>query len=347
MCLRVCPVFRISLPEDLGVVLRIFRGCSSDERLYECGASGGVVSSILYGLFSKGEIDGALVTFYDSKLNLFGDFITSEGEIISHSGSFYHTCRQLTNFRNIDRFRSVAIVGLPCHIAAAHMLAEELGCRDRIRLFISLFCSIGRMKRGLEDFLTARKGVNLSEVSVSVYRSRYGIQRPGLICISTERGSISFEYQEYLGFVDYFYMPEGCYHCRQLYGLQADISVGDDWGVTTLEKIALVCVNTTRGLEILRNCTLLKLWDLGEDGKVITLIASQPMGYPRKFERGKGIDTVLRLVKFLGRFNTSRFKVLRKVALGMRFMASKYVVWLHKRRLVLLGKKPEGAICQR
>ena len=41
-----------------------------------------------------------------------------KGRGLTYSGSFYQTCKQLVNLKNIRQYRSVAVVGLPCHISA-------------------------------------------------------------------------------------------------------------------------------------------------------------------------------------------------------------------------------------
>jgi len=332
-CLVVCPLEDISCPESLNQVLAVFRGYSRDSKIYKNSSSGGVVSSVLYDLFFKDEIDGALVTFFDENLNLFGNFISSKDEVIDHSGSFYHSCKQLLRFKDIERFRSVAVVGLPCHIIAARRLVNILGYQKSVRLFISLFCSIGRMKKGIEEFLFFCKGVDLGEISVSRYKSRYGDQRLGIILMSTDKGDISFECNEYLSFGDYFYVPEGCYYCRRLYGLCADISVGDDWAITTANKVALVCANSSLGLQVLKENKFLELQEVGEKERIAVLVRSQPLGYPRKMGKQGGVNFILRIVKFVGRLNKSRNIFLRKVALKTRALVCMYLLSRFRREV--------------
>ncbi len=316
LCSEVCPVEEVKIPDDLNRVKRAYRGHSKNKDIYHNSSSGGGVSSLLWTMFDANLIDAALVAHYDDHLNIYGDFITSKEEILIYSGSFYQTCKQLINIRNISKFRSVAVVGLPCHISAVNKYVNRLNINN-IYVTMSLFCTIGRMREGLKDFLKDQDHEVFLQSKATRYKSRIGDKRNGRILIETCEGNkLDFGYSEYLAFVDYFYTPRGCFNCRKLFGLHADISVGDDWGISSDKKVFLMAINTDRGLDILnKSLNLLEIEDLGNEAPHV-LIRSQPNGFTLKVAPPKWKNVALHAINIIGRLN--KFKFLRKIAYKFR-----------------------------
>jgi len=324
ICLELCPVSKIAEPDDLRKVRAVFQGYSRVPEFYLHGASGGVVSSILYYLFDRNIIDAALVAFYDDKLNLYGDFITSKEEVVKHSGSYYQTCRQMLNIKKIHKYRSVAVVGSPCHIEAVKKYAKKFNIKN-ITLTISLFCTIGRMRAGFKDFLKEKFNINLDAIEASRYLSRYGKERrPGKIIIKTQKSQIEYTLLEYLDYVDYFYTPIGCFNCRKMFGLDADISVGDDWGIKTSKKIALITANTEKGLTLLDEIKILRLRRINEDKMLLHLLKSQPHGTAIKIRRPVETKIMLFLVKYAG-LVLKKFGFPKKLPKIIRNLTLRYI----------------------
>ena len=333
ICLEVCPVSKIIEPDDLRKVKALFQGYSRMPTLYLHGSSGGVVSSILYYLFDRNIIDAALVAFYDDELNLYGDFITSKEDVVKHSGSYYQTCKQMLNIKKIHDYRSVAVVGLPCHIEAIKNYAKKFNLKN-IVLTISLFCTIGRMRAGFKDFLKEHFNIDLDNIKVSEYLSRYGKERLSKIIIKTQESQVEYTFLDYLGYIDYFYTPVGCFNCRKMFGLNADISVGDDWGVKTTKKIALITANTERGLSLLNEIKILELRRISEDKTLLHLLKSQPDGTAIKICRPIETNVVLFIAKYVG-LALKKLGVHRKLPIKIRSLALRYI----RRRSLILQTK--------
>jgi len=321
LCLEVCPIEDLKIPDDLERAKKVYRGYSRNKDIYLNSASGGGVSSLLWAMFDENLIDAALVAHYDEYLHIYGDFITSKEEVLTYSGSFYQTCKQLVNLKNIRQYRSVAVVGLPCHISAFKKYADKFGINN-VYITISLFCTVGRMREGLKDFLRDRKEEILLQTKAKRYKSRFGEKRDGTIFVETLDGSrLDFSYFEYSAFVSHFYTPDGCLNCRKLFGLHADISVGDDWGIVSDKKIFLMSINSDKGFNVLNKCSsLLELQDLGNN-TVRVLIQSQPDGAALKIAPPEWKKVALLAIKGLGRFN--RFPLLRKAAYRFRWFVLK------------------------
>jgi len=323
LCLELCPIPEIAEPDDLSKVRAVFQGYSRVPELYLHGASGGIVSSILYHLFDKKMIDAALVAFYDDKLNIYGDFITSKEEVVKHSGSYYQTSKQMLNIRKIHKYRSVVIVGLPCHIESLKKYAERFNLKN-ITLTISLFCTIGRMRAGFKDFLKETFNINLDAIKASKYLSRYGKERLGKVIIETQKRQVKYTFLSYLNYVDYFYTPLGCFNCRKMFGLNADISVGDDWGIKASRKIALIVANTERGESLLNEIKILKLRKIHQDVALFHLLRSQPIGTAIKIRRPMETKMILTLVKNVG-LTLKRLHLPSKIPSLIRGLAISYI----------------------
>jgi coenzyme F420-reducing hydrogenase beta subunit len=315
-------VSEIVRPDDLGKVKVISRGYSLIPELYLHGTSGGIVSSILYYLFDRGIIDSALVAFYDDKLNVYGDFITSKEEVVKHSGSYYQTSKQLLNIKKIHLYKSVAVVGLPCHIEALKRYAKRFNLKN-IRITISLFCTIGRMRTGVRNYLKQKFDINLDVIKVSNYLSRYGKERLGKIVVKTQEGAdYTYDYLELLDYLDCFYTPIGCFNCRKMFGLSADISVGDDWGIKTSRKIALIAANTEKGASLLNRIKMCGLLMVNGNKPLMVLLKSQPNGTAIKVCRPVETKILLILTKHAGlvliklRFPRKIVKLVRKLVLS-------------------------------
>jgi len=297
LCIDYCSVDLIEEKEDLNKIKHVFIGKSKDKDIIKNSASGGVVSSILIDLFRKKEIDAAIVAFVDEGLNIYGDFITSESEVLKHSGSFYHTSNMLKNVKKIKNYKSILFVGLPCQNVIFDRFINKYNINN-VYAKISLTCTIGRMKNGMVEYLKEKNFQLNGNTQILKYKSRYGVERPGDIIIESEEEKIEFSSEDYLVSKDYFYMPEGCLRCKKLFGVDyADISVGDNWGIQSRDKIAIFTANTERGLEILKNNTLIEM----SISTLDELKKSQPLGYSLKYNDRKLINKKIKCLKYLYR----------------------------------------------
>jgi len=324
ICLDVCPVDDLSKNENISKSMKIYYGNSKNHEIYYNSSSGGIVSSLLIDMFEKNKIDAAVVTFYNEDLGLYGDIITTKEEVLKHSGSFYHPSKQLINIKKIKNYNSVAFVGLPCHNFALKRAIDLLNLKN-IYIKISLFCTIGRMKKGILDFIKFKYGHNLREnEKVLKYHSRFGEKRlPGKIEILTNFEKYKLSFFDFLNFVDYYYLPEGCCNCKRLYGMDADISVGDYWSKDTDAKLAIISCNSELGIDAVKNNSLLHV----EESNLNSLKNSQPIGYPLKYKlrnRVININILLRVIKLLGYLNG--FKFLAKINNKLRGMVLHIII---------------------
>ncbi len=250
VCHKLCPVEKLKIKEELDKVTKVAIGRSKDEGIVNASASGGIVSETLIHLFRGEEIDAAIVAFYNDHAQIYGDVIESEEEVLKHSGSYYHTSKQLVNAKKIAKHKRIAVVGLPCHIEGVLNYEELTKQADKI-ITIALFCTIGRTYEGFRQFFKAETGFDIAEANVKNYKSRYGEKK--LIHIEDDKGNIYECPDELYKFkMDFFWTNSTCLQCRKMYGLSADISVGDAWHRVKEEngvkqKVAIISANTQYG----------------------------------------------------------------------------------------------------
>lgn len=313
ICLDTCPTNEISKKENLNLVKKVIIGSSKDKDILMNSSSGGIVSTILFSLFENSKIDAALVAHFDKNLNVYGDFITSKDEIINHSGSYYQTSKMLVNIDKIKNFKSIAFVGLPCHNIALRRFIDKYNLKN-VYLSISLTCTIGRMRNGLLDYIK-RKYPNFVINNIVNYKSRYGAKRRGIIKIENDIESIELDANNFLFENDYFFVPEGCLSCKKLFGIEySDISVGDNWGIKSENKIAIFSINSQKGLEVFSNIKKLIFF---KEAKIEDLIKSQPIGYGLKYSNREVFNKGIRLLKFFYRI-LPKDKIIKKLLIKIR-----------------------------
>ena len=313
LCVKTCPTNRLNDKENIKLIKNVYKGKSKDRGVIINSSSGGIVSSILIDLFYKKEIDAAIVAYFDKELNVYGDIITCKEEVLNHSGSFYHISKMLINVKKIKDYKSIVFVGLPCQNIALKKYIISYKMRN-VYATISLFCTIGRMKNGMVEYLKER-GYILKEVdNVYKYKSRYGERRPGEIIIEINNNKNVFECVDYLYKKDYFFTPNGCLNCNKLFGMEfSDISVGDNWGIKTDEKIAIFTANSNKGSKIIENNKLIDY----TISNINELIKSQPLGYALKNKNRNIINKNILLLKMLYR-NIPKNNIINKILIKYR-----------------------------
>lgn len=305
VCKKLCPIENIKIQESLSNVRRVAVGRSRNEGVVKASASGGIVSELLLHLFNVEEIDAAIVAYFDEYANIYGDIIESKEDVLNHSGSYYHTSKQLINVNKVREYERVALVGLPCHIEGiinyCHLTKQE----EKV-IRIALFCTVGRTYEGFRQFFKKQTGFDVAKGRVKKYVSRYGEKK--LLHIEDDDGN-AYECPDelYKFSMDFFYANKSCLNCRKLYGLSADISVGDAWhrvaeknGVK--EKRAIISANTPFGevvLDILRERLSLEFVDRG----TLELISSQKYGVGLKQLHNESIIRGLNWIRILRCFN--------------------------------------------
>ena len=244
-CLRVCPGEELDLnaltrqvfgklPQNplYGVYRKVYTGYSTNKQIRYNGASGGLVTTILYELLKDKDIDGAMVVKMSQDRPLEPDIFIARSldDLISAQQSKYLPVPMNVGLREImkDTNGRYAVVGLPCHFHGLRLM-ERLNnkLKDRIVLRIGLFCGFNPTMASTK-FLLRRAGVkDFSTVKKIKYRDG---DWPCGFRAYLKDGTDRFLYPiKHFLFSHYLFERQRCAMCMDHLCELADMSLGDEW----------------------------------------------------------------------------------------------------------------------
>jgi coenzyme F420-reducing hydrogenase beta subunit len=224
----------VNNPEKyMGTFVQTYLGYASDPGIRNGAGSGGVTSAILIYLLEKGIVDGVLVSrtgVEDGKVVAESYIATTREEVLDSRQSIYMDFNYSKNLRSILEFPgTIAMVGLPCHFEILQtLMVKHPSLNDKIKFKISLFCS-GVPKQNMLSEVLANKGIDQSQVQRFYFRQ--GHWRGYMKAVMNDGTTNEFKYIDNYGVYknSYFDMLPRCSTCRNHFGYDADISVGDAW----------------------------------------------------------------------------------------------------------------------
>lgn len=242
----------------LGRTNNCYVGYSSDEEVRAYCASGGIVSTILIGLLSSKQIDGALTSrlkVENGRLLPETIIATSKDEILSCGGSIYFDVNPLAEKSKMLDFQGrLAVVGLPCHLAALERLSKtNKGLRDKVILKIGLFCGHNSKKELIEHILK-QKRIRQGDIAAFSFRKGRWRGRTELTMKNGEKRSFPFSHFSIYQNMHLFSLKK-CLQCNDHTAEGSDISCGDIW----LQKMkgeaikhSIFLSRTQRGEEVIQ-----------------------------------------------------------------------------------------------
>lgn len=242
LCYKLCPSLDlkgIQLPnaEDCytGKVLSTYIGKSTDERIYRNSQSGGLVTAILKYLFDTQKIDAAIVCKvideieYTPKAKL----VTSVEQLYDSQRSSYVPIDMVSAIKNADQYKSLAVVGTGCHIQGFNALAHfKPSFNERIKYKLGLICD-RTLCRTATDVLYGEQYAN--EKKRIVWRDKSTGYKEARLLIKTQEGvqSVLPRWQRMV-LKDPFTNPR-CRICFDKLNTNADIALGDPWGMNNVD----------------------------------------------------------------------------------------------------------------
>lgn len=238
LCQKVCPVYTWNNQSGnrlLGQDGRAFSAYACDEDLrYSC-ASGGFTTSLLCYLLEQGIADAVVAVGREAEHPLLAQpcICTSIAEVMARKGSVYAPTSYGQVFEALlqSPYEKVAVVGLPCHIQALSKLEAILPkLKSKIVMKISLVCGHTPSLTGYAYLL---RHLQIDETQVKSLNNR-GDGWPGYLKIGVaDREAVKIKHGHWLswGIVlsSPLFTPDGCAHCVDSTGYEADISVSDAW----------------------------------------------------------------------------------------------------------------------
>lgn len=175
MCRKVCPsldAHGLSRGVDdkfVGTILGTYIGRATNETIYANAQSGGVCTALLAHLFEDHKIDGAIVVRMDFGITpqIRGVLVTDPSELFKSQKSCYTPVDLLSVLDSCRDCKSIAVVGLPCHIEAVENLQRTKPKQfGNISYRIGLICD-RTMAGGINDVVCRLAGSQMGGVKVN------------------------------------------------------------------------------------------------------------------------------------------------------------------------------------
>ena len=266
LCIKVCPSLNRSLVEDsyIGCINSVFTGRTTDEKIFMNAQSGGVCTAILKYLLENHKIDCAIVCRMS-----FGETPIVESMVVEDISQLYTTQKScytpvdmLSQLRNVKNKKSVAFVGLPCHIQGLIHLQQISKSYQNVKYKLGLMCD-RTLCGGIQDVFVAKAkqlGVKSSFFKM-VWRRKafttngnfYSYEHaPVVVYTKSEEYVIPNVYRFLLK--DFFTSPR-CRVCEDKINTSADIVLGDPWRMKNVEMRygeSVIITRTTKGDELIQ-----------------------------------------------------------------------------------------------
>ena len=207
-------------------------GYALDTSLRRSGTSGGLVTAVLLELLRTGEVDSAVVVRQAAPLKAEALLARTEDEVRSAQKSKYIVAPYDQVLRQAQDCRSVALVGLPCHLEGVRRASLLLpNWAERIRFKISLLCA-ANLRLEVYRYLLRARGLSEDELVRWDFRPGDWWRQDYFRAVTSDDRSELFAFRH--GILKNIlpirlFAREACLMCPDFSGRSADLSVGDAW----------------------------------------------------------------------------------------------------------------------
>jgi len=259
ICTKACPRFRVwevesdealfgraRQPEELfGIYRDVLLVRANDEKIFEAGQDGGLVSALLIWGLEQGKIDGALVSKVSQERIWDAEpcVVTTREEVLATAGSRYTYAANPLAMKEAEQrgLRNLALVGMSCQASINGTLSARnvAKYRRRIGLTIGLLCSKSFTYEGaMVGKIQNELGIPLEDVAKVNVKGKFILWR------KSTGEQVDIPLKEMHAFT-----REGCKLCPDFAAEHADISTG---GLGQSDGWTLTIVRTERGSEWLK-----------------------------------------------------------------------------------------------
>ncbi|RJP19011.1 MAG: hypothetical protein C4527_27755 [Candidatus Omnitrophota bacterium] len=246
LCVETCPGERVDYPElwkflypaeekkaqdsILGYTRKIRLAHSTNPRIRDNSASGGVITSLFVHLLESGWVDGVLVLGMDPQKPYQAlPILTDDPEVvIAARQSKYIANPILTPLWDIVKEKKkYALAVLPCQAHALRkMQIERPRLMKNIKLMIGLYCGNLWEPEATTAIIKKLGFKDLDAIQEIQYRAGAWPGKIEVRGINGDARSISKEGSNYLSFL---YTVDRCFTCTDYTAEFADLAVGDGW----------------------------------------------------------------------------------------------------------------------
>lgn len=247
ICTKVCPSLNNAAAyiEDqyVGNIEALYTGRATDEKIFQNAQSGGAVTAVISYLFQNKKIDCAVVCRMKA-----GDtpvvesvIITDVSDLMESQKSCYTPVDMLSILKKTKDFKSVAFVGLPCHLQGLSLLKKKSNRFHNIKYMLGLICD--RTLCGSIQELFVRKyaaSFNSKKVKIDWRRkylsSKYFQYKNAPVVIYSHRDEYTIPNHVRFYLKEPF-TPPRCRVCTDKINVMADLVFGDPWRMDNIDWI--------------------------------------------------------------------------------------------------------------
>lgn len=264
-CVKVCPSIDFlnlrsrHVDNYKGQIISSFIGVATESIIFKNSQSGGVATAILKYLFNNRKIDAALVCVQEigNPPIVKGVLIEDTCQLAFSQKSKYTPVDLLSALSKSTKYKSIAIVGLPCHIQGATMLKEQFTKFDNIKYKIGLICD-RVFCNGIYDYMR-REYCDIPYLiewrRKNFYTNKgeyYSYENAPLVIDNKRNTPCVVDRNVRLALKEMFTAPR-CRVCYDKLNTYSDITLGDPWGLEHDKEKgeSLIIVRTEIGLEVI------------------------------------------------------------------------------------------------
>ena len=221
--------------EFLGRYSKTYAGRVSDQDYLEGASSGGLTSWMLGQLIERGVVD-AVINVGRQEDPLFGYEASDADQVIERRKSDYYSVTLDGAMQIVrDTDKKFALVGVPCFIKAARLLAEEdVVLKERLAFFVGLVC--GHMKsQYFGESMAWQLGIEPPDLKAVDFRVKNPERRSSDYDFGAQsKADGQWRYRrtgDLLGgnWGYAAFQPEACNFCDDIFAETADVAFGDAW----------------------------------------------------------------------------------------------------------------------
>lgn len=266
-CIKACPSIDANKlskkysDKYVGIINNIYVGKSLNKDIFENAQSGGICTQLLCYLFDKKKIDCAVVVkMKPGKTPVVSPVVvTSKDELTGSQKSCYTPVALLTVLKETRKYNSVAVVGLPCHIAGIVNLQTICNDYSNINYKIGLICD-RTLCSGVHDVYSSHLQSVLKTPAIS-FKIDWKCKRIGKdfnyklapTVLKTDNDIIEVP-RDIRIILKEMFTPPRCRVCYDKLNTHADITLGDPWHMTEVDWVkgsSLIISRTEKGSSLL------------------------------------------------------------------------------------------------
>lgn len=247
ICLKVCPSLdyhnlrQTFTDRYIGEIKSIYIGKANNKNIYGDSQSGGACTATLIYLFEKGLIDAAIVCRMLSANPPSVEAYVAESveQLYESQKSKYTPVELLSALKQTASKKSVAIVGLPCHLEGAESLKRQCKKFHNITYKLGLICE-STLGGTVQNVLMSYSKKNINAIinwkkKDFTFQGKYYPYRTAPVRIIYSNNESVVLPNTYRFALKNMFTPPRCRVCYDKLNTFADLVFGDPWGMSDVD----------------------------------------------------------------------------------------------------------------